>query len=182
MCAIDVESNGLHGQPFAVGAVILDGDLLVSTYVDRCPIDAPVDPWVQANVLAAVQDMPETSPDYKTMLGNLRHWRETTVADVPLIAHVGWPVEARLFADAYGHDPELAFSGPYPLHELASMLLLTGEQPDSADAYLAKYGITKPPGREHNPVYDAFCTALVAQHLLARFARSPSPGVADAPR
>jgi hypothetical protein len=182
LCSVDVESNGLRGRPFAIGAVVLDDRRVRNTFTDRCPIDMPVDPWVAANVLAAVQHMPVSSPDYETMLGHFRAWRETAATEVPVVTHVGWPVEARLFADAYGADPETAFAGPFPLHDVASMLWLAGEDPLSVEGYLAKHQIRRPPGQAHDPVFDARCAGLVADHLLARFAGEVLLGSADAPR
>jgi hypothetical protein len=169
LLSVDAESNGLHGQPFAIGAVFLDDHGVAATFTDRCPIAGPVDGWVEANVLPAIAHMPETSPSYETMLDDFRRWREAPTEPVPVVAHVAWPVEARLFADAYGRDPVKAFYGPYPLHDVASMLWLAGEDPLSVEDYLARHEIKPPPGSAHDPLFDAHCTALAAADLFARF-------------
>jgi len=171
ICSVDAESNGLHGQPFAVAAVVVGDDGAEHGFIGRCPIAGPVDPWVAANVLPVLDSFPETFPSYESLLGGFRSFLLDEAFEVPIVAHVGWPVEARLFADLYavteeGADPQDASVMPYPLHDVASMLWLAGEDPTSVDGYLAKHGLLVPPGSPHHPLYDARATERVARHLL----------------
>jgi hypothetical protein len=176
LCSVDAESNGLHGQPFAIGAVVVDDEAGERcAFYGRCPISGPVDPWVAENVLPVLAGLPETYGTYEALLAGFGSFLLEEAFEVPVVAHVAWPVEARLFADLYqvgeqSADPWRAASVmPYPLHDVASMLWLAGEDPTSVDGYLAKHGLPKPPGSAHHPLYDARAAERAARHLLGRF-------------
>ena len=47
----DVESNGLLGDAFAIGAIVYKKGEEVKTFLARCPINGAVDEWVENNVL-----------------------------------------------------------------------------------------------------------------------------------
>ena len=66
--SFDLETNNLHGKPFAIGALIIDGHGVVhDTFTARCPLVGELDPWVTTNVLPAIQDMPQTHGNYEDM-------------------------------------------------------------------------------------------------------------------
>lgn len=173
LCSVDAESNGLHGQPFAIGAVVVDDDGGEVGFLGRCPVSGPVDPWVAEHVLPVLEGLPETYGTYEALLAGFHGFLLDEAFELPVVAHVSWPVEARLFADLYrateeDSDPEDASVMPYPLHDVASMLWLAGEDPKSVDAYLAKHGLPRPPGSPHHPLYDARAAERAARHLLTR--------------
>lgn len=62
----DVESNGLHGEGFAVGWVIVDdeGQVIKSGY-EACEPRGPIDPWVKENVLPSLPIA--TQPNVETV-------------------------------------------------------------------------------------------------------------------
>lgn len=173
--SVDVESNGLHGQPFAIGAICTSDTGLLDAYLARCPIDGPVDPWVAANVLPALADAPERWADYANMLRDFAAWYDDQQDGNPLvIAHIAVPVEARLFSDmvrVLNRDP---FSGPFPLHDLATLLYAAGHDPTSADAYRTAHGLRMADAYEamspHNPLYDAAVAETCWRHVAGQLA------------
>lgn len=180
--SVDVESNGLHGQPFAVGAVCTHDTGPADVYLARCPIDGPVDPWVAANVLPALDGLPDRfacdDNPYASFLADFAAWYDDHQDGDPLvIAHVAAPVEARLFADmvrVLHRDP---FSGPFPLHDVADLLWAVGADPLNAEAYAADHGLDVGAGfaglAAHNPLYDARVAELCWRHAAGRLTVRP---------
>jgi hypothetical protein len=167
---IDAECNDLGGRAFAVALLLTDERGEVDHRVLRCPMAGEPSHFVRDNVLPALADVPDTCPDYPTMLAGLRQpltsWPFNSGAAV--LAHVAWPVEARLLLDVFPGDQ--VWFGPYPLQDVATLLLAVGENPTSVDDYLARHGITPPPGSPHHPLYDCRAADLCARHILARLA------------
>jgi hypothetical protein len=164
--SIDVECNGLAGRAFAVALTVSDRTGERESVVLRCPMgEASVDPWVAEHVLPAIADLPENLPAYPYLLSEvwstIDRWGGRAV---PLIAHVAWPVEARLLLDVY--TGQRVWEGPYPLIDVASVLLAKGHDPLTVDGYLALHGIPKPPGSPHHPLYDARAAERCLRHLL----------------
>jgi hypothetical protein len=164
--SLDCETNGLGGQAFAAAATLTDDTgHEIDTWQARCPIDGNIDPWVADNVLSALNGMPETLASYSELLD----WWRITYAhtrsrfpDVLVVGHVIWPVEARFLRDA--HDADL-FAGPYPLLDVAPLLLAGGHDPTSVDGYLDACGLPKPEGSPHHPLYDARAATTAFRHL-----------------
>jgi hypothetical protein len=178
--SVDAETNGLTGQPFAIGAVCTDDDQpTAEVFAAKCDIDGPVDPWVAANVIPALEGMAEVGP-YVDLLGDFADWFDAHKDGAVVIAHVGVPVEARLFRDLIallGRDP---FSGPFPLHDLATLLYAGGWNPLSADDYVASNSLDVPIAAgmsPHNPLYDAAVAEVAWRHLASTGAaqRSADP-------
>jgi hypothetical protein len=166
--SLDCESNGLGGQVFAAAATLTDDGREVGRWTARCPIDGAVDPWVAANVLPALRGMPESQPCYDGLLygweSRWRRWKGLH-PDAVMIVHVAWPVEARFLRDAHADD---LFAGPYPIIDVAPLLLAAGHDPRSVDAYLDAHGLAKPDGSPHHPLYDARAAEAAFRHLMRR--------------
>ena len=167
--SIDAETNGLTGRAFCVAMTLSDHTGELDTFVRRCRIgDVVTNPWVAENVLPAIADVPENCPGgYPQMLADIfstiEAWHEQGT-DTAMIAHVAWPVEARLLLDVY--SGERVWNGPYPLIDVASVLLAKGHDPLSVDDYLAEHGIAAPEGSPHHPLYDARAAERCFRHLL----------------
>jgi hypothetical protein len=167
LISIDAECNGLAGRAFCVAMTLSDDNGELDHAVYRCPIgDVVTDPWVAENVLPAIADIPEDLAEYPYLLAEV--W--STIArwggrEVPLVAHVAWPVEARLLLDVY--SGEHVRQGPYPLIDVASVLLAYGHNPLSVDDYLTAQRVPLPAGSPHNPLYDARAADTCLRHLLA---------------
>lgn len=170
--SFDAESNGLHGAAFAVGAVLLrDDGAVVDQFFARCPIEGDVDPWVRDNVLPPLSQEMETHDTPREMRDAFWAWLTARMTGAVVVVDCGWPVEAGLLSACVSDDPSRAFKGPYPLHEVASLLLAAGLDPlaSYADQVLPDSGLSK-----HHPVYDAHVSALCARMAMERCAKESS--------
>lgn len=128
----DVESIGLHGEGFAVGWVVIDGDgnelnvgLLVAREQARgTEVDGN---WVAENV----PRMGWTHDSLADMRSAFwRTWQLWKERGATLWADCSWPVEARFLAQCVDDDLDnRKWEGPYPLHEIATAALLCGRDP-----------------------------------------------------
>jgi len=163
--SIDAETNGLGGRAFAVALTLNDADGELSNALLRCPIDGHIDEWVAENVLPAIADLPENLDEYSDLVDlvhmTIEQWGGKAL---PLVAHVAWPVEARLLLDVY--SGERIWDGPYPLVDVASVLLAKGFDPLTVDGYLANHDLRAPSGSPHHPLYDARAAATCYRHLM----------------
>jgi len=165
--AFDAESNGLHGAAFAIGAVLLNPDGTdAETFCARCPIVGDVDPWVRDHVLPALDGVPATFETPEAMRSAFWSWLTSRQSDALVVVDCGWPVEAGLMSACVDDDPSRAFKGPYPLHEVASLLFATGHDPLAlyAERVLSPAQLTI--HRKHHPVDDARVSALCARMAL----------------
>src|SRR5437660_1047785 len=79
--AFDVESNGLHGEAFAVGAVLMKADeTILDEFTGRCPIKGEIDEWVKDNVLPPLKDMPEGYKSAKKLRSAFWEWYKSAKA------------------------------------------------------------------------------------------------------
>lgn len=166
----DVESNGLHGQAFAVGAVLYDiatGRQYGSTHF-RCPIEGDVDPWVGENVLPNLWQ-PENfanGVEMRTAFWNFlqqvkSNCQDTYGVELIVMADVAYPVETRFLAACQDDDPDRAWNGPYPLHDLATWLLAAGYDTDVDRFEMASMKDFD----KHDPMADALASAKCATIL-----------------
>lgn len=164
--SIDAETNGLGGLAFAVGISVSTSAGERESAVFRCPIDDNLDPWVAEHVLPAMVDVEVDCFSYWHMLDTIRarFFMPEAKTAWSVIAHVAWPVEARLLCDMLPRG--LVWSGPYPLIDVASVLLAKGFNPLSVDDYLREQGIEAPPGSPHHPLYDARAAERCLRHLM----------------
>jgi hypothetical protein len=165
--SLDCESNGLGGRTFAAAAVFTDDDGRdLDVWAARCPIDQPVNEWVATHVLPPLASMTTNAIDYGDLLdrwtSRWRHWR-TFYPDAMLVTHIPWPVEAGFLRDAHADD---LFAGPYPVVDVAPLLLAAGHDPTSVDGYLAAHGLPAPDGSPHHPLYDARAAERAFRHLI----------------
>lgn len=162
--SIDAETNGLYGQAFAIGAVLMDKETgkTEKTFIARCPIKGCVDKFVKGNVLPELRGVPLTNIKYERMLREFVTFFMVNKEDADVIVHMGTPVEAKLFIDAVKLNFMGPFDGPYPLVDIAAY----PEILDSVDSYNKENGIAVPDcsGGTHNPLYDCYAAALAYRH------------------
>jgi hypothetical protein len=167
----DVESIGLHGEGFAVaGGVYINGEAQ-SEFRFSCPMDAADGDdedraWVSANV-------PVMEVTHRTPVGiRDAFWTEWLNAKkrYPGIAMAGeciWPVEAGFVAQCVQHSPQTRkWEGPYPFHEIASLMLAAGMDP------MATYERTESEKPAHEPLADARLSARLLATALSKLAAS----------
>lgn len=169
LLAFDVESNGLHGAAFAVGGVILDEQgNEVDTFFARAPDPTDLDPWVRDNVLPGLPPEP-THSNARAMRDAFWEWFMSQL-DVLVLADCAWPVEAGFLAACIADSKARAWSGPYPLHEVATLLLAAGMDPHASYAPCVLDPLELQRHRAHHPVDDARVSARAARLALARIA------------
>ena len=167
----DVESNGLVGKGFAIGAVVYDEDgNEIKQFYSRCPIMGEVDSFVEENVLPQMEELPVTHESYEEMLEAFASFFLENKEETHVIFHMGNPVEGRVIVDLHDFGFLGEFDGAYPWLDVAGCLLMAGEDPTSVDSYNAKHGIVVPEdkGGTHNPLYDARAAALCFLDLLKK--------------
>lgn len=149
----DVESIGLHGEPYSVGWVVVDrsGEELDSGRLAINPALAHGQDddreWCEENIPA----IPVTHLTMKAMLsGFWGAWLEWKDRGALMAAECAWPVEAKFLAMCVGAEwPQSKWAGPYPLHEVASVMLAAGMDP------MATYERLENEMSKHEPLADA---------------------------
>ena len=168
----DVESIGLHGEGFAVAWVVVDSNGvehangLLSCPPERVKGSAFNRAWVAENVptLSATHGGPREMRD--AFWAEWMRWKDKGAV---LVADCAWPVEARLLAECIDDEPEVReWCGPYPLHDLASVLLALGRNPLATNERLP----TELPA--HHPLSDARQSARLLVEALRLFPSSNS--------
>ena len=129
----DVESIGLHGEGFAVGWVVVSetGAIHQEDYFACPPKVAEGDfdsrKWVDDNI----PELPithETPCEIRDAFWEV--WKEWREKGAVLVADCAWPVEARFLAQCVDDSPrKRECEGPYPFHDVASVLLARGADP-----------------------------------------------------
>lgn len=163
--SFDLETNNLHGKPFAIGAVVIDGHGTVhDSFTARCPIQGEVDPWVQANVIPVITDMAQSHGDYEAMREAFWRWYVSAeqASDYVLVSN-GYPVEYRFLIDCQEANLEERYwQHPFPILDLASILITVGQEPGAYKNQLRKKVRKAASFKQHHPFDDAKITALIA--------------------
>ena len=167
--SFDLETNGLHGQAFAVGAVIVDGqgDIL-DQFTGRTDIAGSVDPWVKENVLPVIEDMPINCKSYNELKEGFWNWYiEAEAKSDYVLVNNGYPVEYRFLLDCQEADIERRYwQHPFPILDLLSLLIQIGEEPHGNDNEFIREFFEKYPPKPHNPLWDATMAVLAAFKAL----------------
>ena len=129
----DVEAIGLHGEGFAVGWVVIRRDGVtvaegcLSCDPSQCKGTNDSFQWIAENV----PPLEVTSPTKQHLRNAFWHeWRKWADAGAVLVADCAWPVEANfLSACVRLNHRQREWKGPYPLHDLASVMLAAGADP-----------------------------------------------------
>lgn len=155
----DVESVGLYGEGFAVGYCVSDGEKEIESGIFNCPLhtakgNTEDNNWVRKNV---VPHLPEPNCEYPEEVRYkfwevLQRYKEEEEYKEGLVVLVdcGYPVEYRFLKDCVLVSPETRkWEVPYPIHEVGTALLLTGQNP------LENYERLPNEMPKHNPLADA---------------------------
>ena len=169
--SFDAETNGLRGVAFAIAGIVYDGNgNEIDRFVGRCPIEGEVSPYVKENVLPAMQGIEENFLSYEELLSAYVEWRELYRESAIEIVHMGVPVEAKLFDDAYDYGFIGEFDGPYPLVDISAY----PEIGVSVDTYNDENEISVNPGLfdggTHNPLFDSAQAAAAFFHWHEAYA------------
>lgn len=159
----DVESIGLHGEGFAVGWVVVtrEGQRLAEGVMAcdpaRCIGTEGNHRWVSDNVPRLVCAFNHPRALRTAFWAEWRRWADR---GAQLVADCAWPVEARFLAACVDDDEVREWQGPYPLHDLASVMLICGRNPLETAARLAD----ELPA--HHPLHDARQSARLLVECL----------------
>lgn len=175
----DVESIGLHGEGFAYGFVVVKSDgTLVAEGSAACPTEIAAGGaegriWVKENCPGLAVTCP-TPAELRRLFWH--YWLEWKAQGAVLVADCQWPVEARFLIACIDDKPaERGWSGPYPMHELASFMVAAGMDPHATYDRLPDEPI-------HDPLGDARQSARLLMSALARLRGETSePTVAAVP-
>jgi hypothetical protein len=166
------------GGHWAIGAVIMlpGRRILGATGPDICaafggmvdPDTMPLSPWVRENVVPYV-DLPLYNSCDELLEAFWALWM-TWRDRVKVVTDLGLQVESTLFAAAQALDLDAReFLGPYPAHEVATILDAAGIDPDIDRMEFADQGIDF---KKHNPVDDAilsgYCWYRAREMLYVR--------------
>lgn len=128
----DVESIGLHGEPYAVGWIVLSssgeeiecGRMAVDPNTVRGDEDDRA--WVNSNV-------PPISITHISLQALLidfwSKWMQWKKEGALMFAECAWPVEAKFLTMSLHSTPGMKWEGPYPLHDVASVMFASGMDP-----------------------------------------------------
>lgn len=172
----DVESNGLYGEGFAVGAVLLGADgKLLNSFKGRAEIGGPIDSWVAQNVLPALSEVPVTHTTVRSLHREFREWFLTVSPGAYVFVDCGYPVETRFLEVVHEENGDLM---PKPLLDVSTLLLAAGKDPwhTKRNEYLSELNapMYHPVGSPHDPFYDAGVSAVCAWKLLQEFEHNRS--------
>lgn len=138
----DVESIGLHGEGYAVAWVVVDSDGREhESRREACPTSEATGTdfgrnWVRDNCPALPITRSTPLEVRREFWAAWTRWKEQGAS---LVADCGWPVEARFLAACVDDarpasrngrtvaDSPRDRGGPYPLYELASLLVGAGQ-------------------------------------------------------
>lgn len=174
LLSIDVESNGLHGEAFAVGAVLIQADgKVLDDFLGRCPIEGEVDSWVKKNIIKPLKGVVENYDSSLKMRDAFWEWYRAAKeqADYVLVDN-GYPVEARFLLQCQADDLEGRYwDHPYPLLDLSALLLAVGVKPLAVKWQWVEDRVPQGAIR-HHPRFDAQVSALAAFKALELAAKT----------
>ena len=156
LLSIDAEIDGLYGEAFAIGAVVLStsGEVL-DTFVGKAEEERIKSAWVRENSLPYLLDLPAYNTReqlHEAFWAFYLRWRERCV----ILADVPYPVEAGLLRQCVTKDLSTrAELSPFPLIDLASVLYAHG-----LDPLIDRMDFCGKQGRRHHPLDDAIISGL----------------------
>lgn len=164
LLSFDLETNGLHGEAFAVGAVVVDAENKIhDQFSGRAKILGPIDAWVKTNVLPVIEDIPVTYNSARDLREAFWAWylKAEPKTDYVLVSN-GYPVEYRFLLQCQEENLEERYwQHPFPILDLTSLLIQTGQEP--SDKSQARAAIIKEGNfSRHHPMHDAKISAMTA--------------------
>lgn len=161
--SFDAETNGLWGQAFSIAAVLQEEDGTTKEFLGRCPIQEPINEWVEKNVLPEMEDIEENFSSYEELLNGFMGFYLNNKEGADIIVHMGLPVEARLFIDAHNMGILGDWDAPYPLIDICTF----PEIGTSVDSYNRRNEIVVPfKGSTHNPLFDSYAALAAYNHII----------------
>ena len=172
LICLDTESNGLHGDPFCVGAVLLDSNIVQSSFIGRCNMVRRPTDWTERHLLPAIMDIPIVYPTSQDLSIAFAWWLSDRYAEGAFTLWADWciPVDAKMIIRTMreAKDDVEWVNRPLVVHEVATLLFAAGYDVDTPrEAFVAEELKGRVP-QKHNPVWDAEVSARVARKALNR--------------
>ena len=130
---VDAETDGLYGKFLSVAALAIDEngtetEFYASVSVTESEIETE---WVKENVYPYLsQSYVKYKTEYELLEAFWSFWNEHK-SGAECVSYVPYPVEARLFNTCVMHNvSERTFEGPFPLHDLSTLLVAKGYNTD----------------------------------------------------
>jgi hypothetical protein len=168
LMVLDVESNGLYGEGFAVATVIFDRSTgeIIKRHLITCPYTTATlgattksnYEWVEVNVLPYMPRANISTTCPKEMRDVWYSYYQLYTSrysnDISIWGDCIYPVEANFLRQVTLDQMwEREWKMPYPIHEIATVRMLAGLHPT------ASYNL--PTNEQHNPVAE--CSYIVHQ-------------------
>jgi len=156
---LDCETDGLYGDCFAVGVFVLSSNgLIIDKFSGISKIEEITNEWVKENVLSELDGLKKfpTRLEMRNQFWDFwMKYKDSCIA----IADIGVPIESAFFKQCVLDDLEnRQWDAPYPLHEIATLLLSKGID---SDINRIKYSeVNTETIKQHNPVDDAYVSGL----------------------
>ena len=184
---IDVESNGLYGQPFCVGAVLMDpGGRVLADFVSRCPLDEVPEDIVEKKIIPALDKagIRQDAPSFQVLKDRFIDWYRSVTnpegknawTPPPVWADVSFPVDVNFLRLIHtksdlgaNEDIKRGWCPPFPLLDVATLIAATGLDPLVERKLYAAELIGVTAGTNHDPRWDAELSGLcviTAKRLL----------------
>lgn len=158
LLSFDLETNGLHGKAFAIGAAVMDAEgNILNEFTARARLTEKTDEWVKNNVLPAIADMPITHNNYEELREAFWAWYVEAEQDADyVLVNNGYPVEYRFLLDCQDANIEERYwQHPFPLLELSSIMIMTEYGAGSSRRALKKLLDEDFGHKIHHPLEDA---------------------------
>jgi hypothetical protein len=153
----DVESIGLHGEAYAVAGGVYFEDGTVDKESEFLFCCEPIVAWGMDNDRAWVEkNIPRLEPTHsvpkevREAFWNAWIQAKKSYPEIVMAGECVWPVETGFLTSCVADDPiAREWSGPYPLHEIASVMVAAGMDP------METYDRLESEMPKHNPLADA---------------------------
>jgi len=157
--SFDCETNGLYGECFAVGAIVLNNlGLIIDKFSGIAQIEDVDNDWVIQNVIPALDGL-QKYPTRKQMRNAFWGFWMKHKDSCMCIADFGVPVESGFFKQCVLDDLDnRQWNAPYPLHEVETLLISKGIESDTSRIKYSE--VNYDAVKQHNPIDDAYVSGL----------------------
>ncbi len=168
--SFDIESDGLYGEGFAVGAVIIDVETgrIINEFSGCVESYKVTDKFTKDNIVKYLKEMPRYGSvqalreAFWQFYMKYRTGEERQNREIVFLADNCAPVEARFLRDCVMDDHRnRKFQAPFPLIDLATVLFMKGYE-----NHLNRRAFSNCPGRKHHPLDDAAASGLTFWKLV----------------
>lgn len=156
----DVESIGLHGEAYSVGWVVIDrSGKILEERCESCHPKSAIGKFDAHNwaIINALPDKCQHGTPAGIRIAFWSSWALWKEKGAWLASDCAWPVEARFLMDCVRDDFHMReWEGPYPLIDVASVMMASGMDP------MGKH----PRLENEEPQHNALCDARQSARLL----------------